>query len=119
MTAAAANSDFIMVTGSVTARPETFDALLTASLAHVAKSRSEDGCLSHEVSRSIDFPLQLMFIERWRDRAALARHFEQPGSRDFVQTVRTLAAQSSGVQIYHATHVDSAPQQRAGVASSL
>lgn len=96
----------ILVTGSVTARPESFEALLAESLAHVARSRSEDGCLSHEVSRSIETPLKLLFFERWADREALARHFEQPGSKAFVRSVRELAAESSGVQIYRAVLVD-------------
>ncbi len=39
----------IIVTGSVTARPETFEALLRASLDHVHRSRTEDGCLVHSV----------------------------------------------------------------------
>ena len=31
-------------------RPDTLDALLAASLEHVHRSRTEPGCLSHEVT---------------------------------------------------------------------
>ncbi|MGJ3629456.1 NUDIX domain-containing protein [Sphingomonas sp. MMS24-JH45] len=40
----------LIVTGSVTARRDTFDALLAKALAHVRRSRTEDGCLHHEVA---------------------------------------------------------------------
>ncbi len=99
-------TSIIIVTGSVTARPDSFDALLAASIAHVARSRSEVGCLSHEVGRSAEAPLQLLFVERWTDREALARHFAQPGSRSFVASVRQLAAGMSGMEIYRAVRVD-------------
>lgn len=92
----------ILVTGSVTAREQTFDNLLAASLAHVERSRGEDGCLSHDVSRSVEEPLRLDFIERWADQESLAVHFKQPGSLEFISAVRTLAAASSGMKIYQA-----------------
>ncbi len=92
----------ILVTGSMTARNESFDALVAASLAHVERSRGEDGCLSHDVSRSVEEPLRLDFIERWTDRESLAVHFKQPGSLEFISAVRALAAASSGMNIYQA-----------------
>ena len=95
-------SPIILVTGSVTARDDSFDALLVASLAHVQRSRAEKGCLTHDVSRSIEEPLRLDFIERWANRDSLSVHFKQPGSLKFVSAVRTLAAESSGMQIYQA-----------------
>lgn len=37
----------IVITGRVTARPGSFDLLKAEGLAHSARSRGEDGCLSH------------------------------------------------------------------------
>ncbi len=82
----------IIVTGSVTARPETFDELRQASLDHVHRSRTEPGCISHSVQVDCENPLRLFFFERWSDMAALKTHFVQPGSGQFMASVRSLAA---------------------------
>lgn len=92
----------IIVTGSVTARPETFDAVLEASLAHVHRSRGEDGCISHAVHIDSENPLRLFFYEQWRDMAALKVHFAQAGSIDFVTSVRGLAASSEAISMFEA-----------------
>jgi quinol monooxygenase YgiN len=89
----------LIVTGSVTARPDSFDALLEAASAHVARSRTEAGCLSHGVYVDVDDPLRLFFHEEWADRAALDTHFAQAGSLAFMAAVRELAASSTRVRI--------------------
>jgi quinol monooxygenase YgiN len=90
----------IVVTGTVTARAESFDLLLREGLAHTHRSRGEDGCISHEVAIDCDDPLRLIFLERWRDRAALEAHFRVPASGDFVALIREHAAELSGPDIY-------------------
>ena len=90
----------LIVTGSVTARPETFEALLRAALDHVARSRAEPGCLSHSVHADCENPLRLFFFEQWADRPALDEHFAQAGSQAFMQHVRDLSVSGSGVQIF-------------------
>lgn len=89
----------LVVTGSVTARPDTFDALREAALAHVRRSRGEPGCLAHGVAVDCEDPLRLVFYEEWQDRAALDVHFAQTGSLDFMRSVRELAASSTRMQI--------------------
>jgi quinol monooxygenase YgiN len=89
----------IIVTGSVTARPETFDAVLAESLAHVHRSRTEDGCISHAVHIDTENPLRLFFYEEWRDMAALQAHFRVPGSIQFITAVRALAESSEEITI--------------------
>lgn len=89
----------LVVTGSVTARPDSFEALLEAALAHTHRSRTEPGCVSHAVHVDAENPLRLFFYEEWADRAALDLHFAQAGSLDFMSTVRELAASSTRVKI--------------------
>lgn len=89
----------LIVTGSVTARPETFEALRRAALEHTIRSRTEPGCLSHAVHVDCEDPLRLVFHEEWADRAALDVHFAHEGSRAFMRTVRELAAASTKVRI--------------------
>ena len=90
----------IIVTGSVTARPDSFDALRQASLDHVHRSRTEPGCVSHAVHADCEDPLRLFFFERWQDMATLKEHFRQPGSAEFMTLVRGLAAASEAVAVY-------------------
>ncbi|MGH6742965.1 MAG: putative quinol monooxygenase [Bradyrhizobium sp.] len=92
----------IVVTGSVTARPASFEEVKKLSLEHVHRSRTEPGCISHAVHADCENPLRLVFIEQWADCAALLAHFAVPASRDFVRALRTLAAGATDIQIYDA-----------------
>ncbi|WP_394762891.1 putative quinol monooxygenase [Phenylobacterium sp.] len=89
----------LIVTGSITARPESFEALREAALDHVRRSRAEPGCLTHSVQVDCENPLRLVFYEEWADRAALDVHFAQPGSGAFMRAVRDLSATSTRVRI--------------------
>jgi len=95
----------IIVTGSVTAREDSFDALREASLAHVHRSRLEDGCLLHSVQIDCEDPLRLFFYEQWRDMAALQAHFVQPGSHELLRAIRELAASSEPITILDASEL--------------
>ena len=93
----------IIVTGSVTARPDSFDALRKASLDHVHRSRTEPGCISHSVQVDCEDPLRLFFFERWSDMDALKAHFVQPGSVQFIAAVHSLASASDSISMYEAS----------------
>jgi quinol monooxygenase YgiN len=90
----------IIVTGTITARADTFDLLRAEAIEHTHRSRAEDGCISHEVAVDCDDPLRLIFLERWRDRAALEAHFRVPASGAFIAAIRAHAAASTGPDIY-------------------
>jgi len=96
----------IVVTGSVTARPETFDEVRRLSLEHVHRSRLEPGCISHAVHVDCENPLSLVFIEQWADRAALAAHFAVPASGAFVRALRALAAGPTTLELYDAIKLE-------------
>jgi len=92
----------IIVTGSVTARPDTFDDVRKLSLAHVHRSRTEPGCISHSVNIDCENPLRLVFFEEWRDLPALQEHFVTPGIADLMNAVREHAASSEKITTYSA-----------------
>lgn len=96
----------IVVTGSVTARPDSFDEVRRLSLEHVHRSRTEPGCISHSVQVDCENPLRLVFFEQWTDRAALAAHFAVPASRDFVRSLQSLAAASTTIELYDAHKIE-------------
>ena len=96
----------IVVTGSVTARQDTFDQARKLSLEHVHRSRGEPGCISHAVHVDCENPLRLVFFEQWADRAALLNHFAVPASREFVKSLQSLAAAASSIELYDATRLE-------------
>ncbi len=76
----------IVVTGSVTARQDSFDEVRRLSLEHVQRSRTEPGCISHAVQVDCENPLKLVFFEQWADRAALLTHFARSRLTRLCQT---------------------------------
>ena len=96
----------IVVTGSVTARQNSFDEVRRLSLEHVHRSRGEPGCISHAVHVDCENPLRLVFFEQWNDRAALLAHFAVPASREFVRSLQSLAAAAATIDLYDATRLE-------------
>jgi len=96
----------IIVTGSVTASPETDAEMAEHCLAHVQRSRLEDGCLLHSVHRDLENHHRFVFVEHWRSRAALDQHFQVPDSIGFVQTIRALAVDATKMQIFETARSD-------------
>lgn len=96
----------IVVTGSVTAREDSFDEVLQLSLEHVQRSRTEPGCISHSVHVDCENPMRLVFFEQWADRAALLAHFAVPASRAFVRSLQALADQATTIELYEATRLE-------------
>jgi quinol monooxygenase YgiN len=96
----------IVVTGSVTARQDSFDQVRKLSLEHVHRSRTEPGCISHSVQIDCENPLRLVFFEQWADRAALLNHFAVPASRDFVKSLQALATAATSIELYEATRLE-------------
>ncbi|MBI1214001.1 MAG: antibiotic biosynthesis monooxygenase [Alphaproteobacteria bacterium] len=89
----------ILITGSILARPDTLDALREAGIEHSRRSRAEPGCLAHNIHVDCENPLRLVFVERWKDRDAVAAHFKVKASVDFVVSARKLAAASPEIEI--------------------
>jgi quinol monooxygenase YgiN len=90
----------IVVLGRVTGDDATIDELLAGALAHTRRSRTEPGCISHDVARDAENPNRLLFTERWASHEALQAHFEVPGSGEFVATARALTGGRLGMDIY-------------------
>ena len=95
----------IIITGSIKARPQAFDELRRLSLEHVHRSRTEDGCLLHSVHVDVEDGLRLVFVEQWRDKAAVLKHFAQAGSQAFTEAVGRLAAARPTIEILEATDI--------------
>jgi len=95
----------IVITGSILARAETFEEIKRLALAHVRRSRTEDGCLHHSVHVDVENPLRLVFVERWRDRAAALKHFADKEARGFVKAARSLAAEPTQMVLFDSLEI--------------
>lgn len=95
----------IIITGSILARAETFEEIKRLALAHVRRSRTEDGCLHHSVHVDVENPLRLVFVERWRDRASVLKHFSDREARGFVKTAQALAAEPTQIALFDSLEV--------------
>lgn len=95
----------IVVLGSVVAKEGAFIELLALSREHVARSRAEQGCISHAVHLDPENPDRLAFVEEWQDLQALRQHFRVPASREFAKAAALLASEQPKITIYEATEV--------------
>ncbi|MGE0425603.1 MAG: putative quinol monooxygenase [Reyranellaceae bacterium] len=94
----------ILITGSIVAAPTTFEEIRAQCVAHSRRSRTEDGCLHHAAHIDAENPLRLVFVEHWRDRAAVLKHFADPEARGFVGAVRKLGATTT-IEIFEAAEI--------------
>ena len=92
----------LVVTGSILAREDSFDDVLRSCIEHVERSRTEPGCISHDVHVDCQNPRRLFFFEQWADEAALRTHFAVLASREFVKSLRDQIVETSGAEIYSA-----------------
>lgn len=98
----------IIVTGSVTAREDSLAELRAAAQAHVHRSRTEPGCVSHAMSVDSENPLRLTVVEEWADMAALEAHFAVPGSRGFAAAAAKLG-HGAEIRVWDATLLRAIP----------
>lgn len=92
----------IIVTGHALARKDADAAMEALALEHVQRSRTEPGCISHEVSRDVEQPNRFVFVERWSDMAALQAQFRVPASRQFAKAMAQLSDGQLQISIYSA-----------------
>lgn len=56
-------------------KPGTRDLCLAPARAVIEASRKEPGCVGYDLHFSITDPDKMVFVEVWKDRAALDEHF--------------------------------------------
>lgn len=90
----------ILITSSVKVANEHFDEAVAFARRHVAASRLEAGCLSHRYFEDPEQPRTLVFLEAWKDQAAIDFHFAQSYSRDFAETMKSWSEGPVGLEIH-------------------
>ncbi len=66
------------------------------------RSRTEPGCVSHDMHTGPEQPLRVFFFERWDSLDALQAHFVVPASREFGRRLGKLAAEPPSMTVYAA-----------------
>jgi len=68
----------IMIVVEFELKPQQRDAFLAMMKSHAALSRAEDGCQQFDVLEAQEDPNRILFVEAWRDQAALDVHSKVP-----------------------------------------
>lgn len=68
----------ILVVGTVRLTEGGLEKLLPAARTMMDETRKEDGCVYYYYSQDLVDPAVMHVSEAWRDREALAAHFETP-----------------------------------------
>lgn len=92
----------IIVTGAIHVDADTLGPMLAASLERCRRSRTEPGCIAHNVHVDCEDPHRLVFVEYWQDEAALKTHFAVPESRAFAAYARDNAVEPPELNIHKA-----------------
>ena len=92
----------MIVFGQVQVAPEHIERAREVAREHVARSRTEPGCISHAVYEDPERPHLLVFVEEWTSQEALSRHFAVPESGASVKELGRLASARPRMKIYQA-----------------
>lgn len=63
---------------TVSIKPEQRDRWLELVRVNAAQTRTEDGCVSYQISEDIETPNQFAIVERWASLEAQYGHFRTP-----------------------------------------
>lgn len=91
----------IIVLGSFVVRDGSMARAMALSQEHVRLSRSEPGCIEHNVSIDAERPDRLVFVERWESAEALQAHFAVPESRAFARESGQLAVAPPLMEVFN------------------
>ena len=99
----------IIITGTVVIDPTKRDEAIRIGCEHSARSRAEEGCISHNCYFDAEDANRIHFFEQWRDMDAVQRHFAVPESGTFVQQIGGLAIIPPEISIFSAKPIEGAP----------
>ena len=95
----------VIVTGTLHAKSDTLAEAMALSRAQVLRSRTEPGCVEHDVTVDADDPLRIVFFERWADREAIGAHLKLPASRGFGKAVAALVDRPPTLSMFEASEL--------------
>lgn len=76
------------------------DEVLSLAAPLIEATRKESGCISYELYRKPADPDVLVFVETWKDRAALDAHFAEPHLKAFQAAMAELLSEAR-IEVVH------------------
>ncbi|MEZ5810606.1 MAG: putative quinol monooxygenase [Rhizobiaceae bacterium] len=68
----------LYVIATLTIQPGSLDEVVDAARPCLEATREEPGCISYDLNMDVTDNTRLVFVERWKNRAALEAHFNAP-----------------------------------------
>jgi quinol monooxygenase YgiN len=82
---------------------EKRDELIRIGTTVATASRAEDGCIAYRVHEAVDAPNEFVFVEEWRDDAALQTHFRTAHIAEFMGAIRNAITEPPDVKFHEVT----------------
>lgn len=95
----------VYIIAYLTAHAGKGDEIVALTKPLIDATLKEAGCVSYELYRKPTDPDALVFVESWKDRAAIDAHFAEPHLKAFQTAAANLLA-SARVEIVHPEKVE-------------
>ena len=92
----------IMIEGWVRMDAADIERLRGAAVTMITATRLEDGCEEYAFAQDLADPDLFRIVERWRDEAALAAHFQTPHMAAFQAALGSANSKGGSVKVYKA-----------------
>jgi quinol monooxygenase YgiN len=93
----------IVVIEAVAESADTAARLLAEARPLIAKTRTEQGCVTYAFSQDAIEPSTVRVIERWRDGPAMAAHLKSPHLGQFMAFLQSVPLKSLTAKVYDAS----------------
>ena len=90
----------IIITGRAVVAEGNRTRFLQIAEAQTRASRMEAGCLEYGFYEDGMVPGQFLFVEKWKDQAAVDFHFKQDYCLEFISKARDLATSDPDITIF-------------------
>ena len=97
--AAAADSSVKMITARVFLKADKVDAFIEAAQAMIDSSNAEPGCIEYMLYQNPYDETRFIFVEMWKDQAAIDAHFAMPYFTDFGPKTAEWISQPTEIKI--------------------
>ena len=91
-----------MIEGWVRMTAADIERLRPAAVVMIEATRGEDGRLEYAFAQDLADPDLFRIVERWRDEAALAAHFQTPHMAAFQKALGSAFNQGGSLKLYKA-----------------
>ena len=89
-----------MITARLFIHPENVTDFIEAAKSMIDSSNAEPGCISYMLYQNPYDQTQLIFVEEWKDQAAIDTHFAMPYFRAFGPKTSDWRSQPTEVKIF-------------------